>query len=78
MTNNRCYLQDILPENRKFVDFTQTGWVWAIDIDFDKPTLWKTKIDFKNIDVPTGATLEIKYTSILLSHDLSSASGSHF
>lgn len=73
---NDVNIQDIIPKNRKFVSFTSTWWVGWINITYDSPTAWETKIDFTNIDVPTGNTLTISYKTLLLSHDLLTNSGS--
>ncbi len=69
-------IQDIIPKNRKFVSFTSTWWVWSIDLTYDSPSYWNTKIDFKNIDIATSGTLNISYKTLLLSHDILSYSWS--
>lgn len=83
ITNNNLgalkniHIQDIIPENRQLISFTQTGGVGNIAVTEDAPSAGKTKIDFKNIAVAQGATLNIIYQTLALSHNvLDYASGS--
>lgn len=71
-------IQDVIPTNRKFVSFTSTGGVGSITTTYDSPSAGKTKLDFNNINVATGATLNISYKTLLLSHNLVSATGDVF
>jgi len=65
---NNFQLIDIIPNSRKFVGFTATGWVWNIVVTYDSPNPWEVTLDMSDIDVPTGTNLQIEYTTLGLSH----------
>jgi len=71
---NDFSLKDIIPNNRKFVWFTQTGWVSNISVVYNSPNPWETTLYMSWIDVPVWTDLKIKYETLSLAFPISSYS----
>jgi len=67
-------LIDVIPNNRKFVGFTSLSWATAV-VDYDTPGAWQVTLTLSNIDVATGATLDISYETLGLAYEAASYSG---
>lgn len=69
-------IQDVIPNNRKFVAFTSTGWVSNIDVSYNTPSAGQTTLSLSGITVPTGTDLDITYTTLSLAYPIVSYNGS--
>jgi len=70
-------LTDVIPDNRKFVWFTQTWSVWNINVSYNTPNNWEVTLDLSNITVATWTDLEIQYETLALAYPINSYSGSN-
>ena len=68
-------IKDVIPNNRKFVWFTQTGWVSNISVVYNSPNPWETTLYMSWITVWVWTDLEIKYETLSLAFPISSYSG---
>jgi len=67
-------IKDVIPNNRKFVWFTQTGWVSNISVVYNSPNSWETTLYMSWINVSVWTDLEIKYETLSLAFPISSYS----
>ncbi len=70
------HLSDVIPKNRKFVWFTQTWWVWNINVLYNTPTDGEVTLDLSWINVPPNSNLDIKYKTLALAYEIDSYSWS--
>ncbi len=72
---NNIHVVDVIPNNRKFVWFTATGWVGSISVSYDTPNPWEVTLDLSGITVPMNSNVNISYKTLALAFPINAYTG---